>query len=70
VASGFIGGVVGVGSFLVPLLIERTRLRDLLGMPYPPLFARREIILLDHYFLGMVGLGLAFLEGAIVALHG
>jgi len=69
VGSGFVGGVVGVGSLLVPLLIQRIPLRDLLGTPYPALLARREILLLDYYFLGMVGLGLVFLEGAVVALR-
>lgn len=69
VGSGFIGGVVGLGSLLVPWLIQRIPLRELVGMPYPPVWARREIMLLDYYFLGMVGLGLVFLEGAIVALR-
>jgi hypothetical protein len=69
VGGGLVGALVGVGSFLVPWLIQGTPIRDLVGAPYPPIFARREMILLDYYFLGMVGLGLVFLEGAIVALR-
>ena len=44
-------------------------LSDLVGVPYPPIFTRRAVTVLDYYFLGLVGLGLIFLEGAIVALR-
>ena len=67
--GGLIGGLVGVGSLLVPSLLEGTPLRELWGSPYPPVFARRSIMALDYYFLGLVGLGLVFLESAVVALR-
>jgi hypothetical protein len=70
VGGGLIGALVGFGSLLVPWLIQRVPLRELVGVPYPPLLGRREIMLLDYYFLGMVGLGLVFLEGAVLALRG
>jgi hypothetical protein len=60
---------VGVGSFLVPWLVEGTPVRQLWGSPYPPIFTRRSIMALDYYFLGLVGVGLVFLEGAVVALR-
>jgi hypothetical protein len=69
VTGGFIGGLAGVGSLLVPWLLEGTPLRELWGTPYPPIFARRSIMALDYYFLGLVGLGLVFLEAAVVALR-
>ena len=67
--GGFIGALVGVGSFLVPWLVEGTPVRQLWGSPYPPIFTRRSIMALDYYFLGLVGVGLVFLEGAVVALR-
>ena len=57
------------GSLLVPWLVQGTPLDDLWGLPYPPMFARKQMILLDYYALGLVGLGLVFLEGAMVALR-
>ena len=69
VMGGLIAGVVGVGSVLVPWHLEGTPLRELWGTPYPPIFARRSIIALDYYFLGLVGVGLVFLEAAVVALR-
>lgn len=61
---------MGVGSFLVPWLLEGTPPHQLWGTPYPPIFARRSIMALDYYyFLGLVGVGLVFLEGAVVALR-
>ena len=69
VTGGFIGGLVGVGSFLIPWLLEGTPVRELWGIPYPPIFTRRSITALDYYFLGLVGVGLVFLEGAVVALR-
>jgi hypothetical protein len=69
IVGGLIGSLVGLGSLLVPWLVQGVPLRDLWGAPYPPLFTRREMIALDYYFLGLVGLGLVFLEGAIVALR-
>jgi len=69
VMGGFIGCLVGVGSFLVPWLLEGTPPHQLWGTPYPPIFSRRSIMALDYYFLGLVGVGLVFLEGAVVALR-
>src|SRR5512145_140264 len=70
---GFMGGVivslVGVGALLVLWLVQGTPLRQLWGLPYPPLFTRQAMIALDYYFLGLVGLGLVFLEGAVVAVR-
>jgi hypothetical protein len=57
------------GSLLLPWLVQGTPVEELWGMPYPPMFARREMLLLDYYALGLVGLGLVFLEGAMVALR-
>ena len=69
VTGALIGGLVGVGGLLVPWLLEGTPLHELWGAPYPPLFMRRSIMALDYYFFGLVGLGLIFLEGAVVAVR-
>jgi hypothetical protein len=68
-AGGVIGSLVGVGALLVTLLVQDIRFRELWGSPYPPLFTRRSMIPLDYYFLGLVALGLLFLEGGVVALR-
>jgi hypothetical protein len=60
--------LVPVGCVLVLVLVQETPIRELLGAP-PPLFRRRTLTTLDYYFLGLVGLGLIFLEGAILALR-
>jgi hypothetical protein len=67
--GGIIGSLVGVGSLLVALLVQDVPLRELWGAPYPPMFTRRSMIALDYYFVGLVALGLVFLEGGIVALR-
>jgi hypothetical protein len=70
---GAIGGLVvvlaGVGWFVLPWLLDGTPPGDLWTVPYRSLLARRAMIPLDYYFLGMVGLGLVFLETAVVALR-
>jgi len=60
-------GVGSLGSLLVPWLFQGTPLRELVSDP--SLFARPAMIALDYYALGMIGLGLVFLEGAIVVLR-
>ena len=60
--------LVIVGGLLVLVHVQGTPFRDLWGTP-PPLLTRRAMITLDYYFLGMVGLGLVFLEGAVLALR-
>src|SRR5262249_52980771 len=67
--GGFIGALVGVGSSLVPWLVEGTPVHQLLGSPYPPIFRRRAILALDSVCLGLVGVGVVFLEGAVGALR-
>jgi len=52
-----------LGSLVVPWLLQGAPLREL------PFFMRPAMIALDYYALGMMGLGLVFLEGAIVALR-
>ena len=69
VVGGLIGSLVGVGGLLVVFLVQETPLRELWGAPYPPLFMRRSIIPLDYYFLGLVALGLVFLESGVIALR-
>jgi len=69
VVGGLVGVLVGVGGLLIPWLLVGTPLSDLVGVPYPPIFTRRTVTVLDYYFLGLIGLGLIFLEGAIVALR-
>jgi hypothetical protein len=69
VLGGLIGSLAGVGGLLVALLVQDTPLRELWGAPYPPLFTRHSMIALDYYFVGLVALGLVFLEGGIVALR-
>ena len=69
VVGGIIGSLVGVGGLVVALLFQDTPFRDLLGSPYPHVFTRRAMIPLDYYFLGIVALGLVFLEGGVVALR-
>jgi len=69
VVGGVIGSLVGVGGLVVALLFQDGPLRDLMGSPYPRVFARRAMIPLDYYFLGLIALGLVFLEGGVVALR-
>jgi hypothetical protein len=69
VVGGLIGSLVGVGGLLVTLLVQETPFRELWGAPYPPLFTRRSMIPLDYYFVGLVALGLVFLEGGVLALR-
>jgi len=69
VVGGVVGGVAGVGSFFVAWVIQGAPLRELMGSPYPPFFARRGMMVLDYYFLGLVVLGLGFLTTALVALR-
>jgi hypothetical protein len=68
-----LGGLVVVlaiaGGPLVSWLVQGTPLGELWGIPYPPLFGQRAMIVLDYYSLGLVGLGLVFLEGAVLALR-
>jgi hypothetical protein len=66
---GLIVPLVVVGSLLVPWLVQGASLRELWGMPFAPLFSRRAMLALDYYSLGLVGLGLVFLEGAVLALR-
>jgi hypothetical protein len=61
--------VAAAGCVLFPWLVAGTPLHELWGIPYPPILARRTMIPLDYYFLGMLGVGLVFLEWAIVALR-
>jgi len=67
--GGLMGSVVGVGSFVVAWLVQGESLRELAGAPYPPFLARRMMMALDYYFLGMVVVGLAFLTLALAALR-
>jgi hypothetical protein len=69
VVGGVIGSLVGIGGLLVALLVQEAPLRELLGAPYPPLFTRRSMIALDYYFVGLVAVGLIFLEGGVLALR-
>jgi heme/copper-type cytochrome/quinol oxidase subunit 1 len=66
--GGLIVSLVVAGTVLVPWFVQGTPLRELWGA-YPPLFKKRAMIALDYYCIGLVGLGLVFLEGAIVALR-
>src|SRR6185369_13363310 len=68
-AGGVIGSLVGIGGLLVAVLVQDAPLRDLLGAPYPRVFTRRSMIALDYYFVGLMALGLLFLEAGIVALR-
>ena len=67
--GGVVGALVGVGGLVVAVLAEDVSWRELIGAPYPPVFARRSMIALDYYFVGLVALGLVFLETGIVALR-
>src|SRR6266850_5612966 len=69
VIGGLIVLLAVVGSLLVPCLVQGTPLAELWGGFNPTVFTRRAMIALDYYSLGMVGLGLVFLEGAVVALR-
>jgi hypothetical protein len=62
-------GLVVAGSVVVPWLVDGTPPGEMWGVPYPPLFTRRAMLLVDYYSLGMVGLGLIFLEWAVVAVR-
>jgi hypothetical protein len=67
--GGVIGGLAGVGSFLIAWVVQGAPLRELAGSPYPPFFAHRTMMALDYYFLGLVVVGLGFLFTALVALR-
>src|SRR5512144_2296730 len=69
VAAGMVGAVAGAGGLLLPWLGQGIPLRELWGAPVPPVFMRRSLTALDYYFLGLVALGLVFLESAILALR-
>jgi len=69
VVGGLIGSLVGIGALVVAFFVQDVPLRELWGAPYPPLFARRSIMPLDYYFLGLVALGLVFLESGVIALR-
>jgi hypothetical protein len=69
VAGGLVGGLAGVGSFVVAWVVEGASLGELAGSPYPPFFARRTMLAIDYYFAGLVVVGLAFLLGALVTLR-
>ena len=69
IVGGIIGALVGAGGLVVVFFVRDVPLRDLLGAPYPPVFTRRAMISLDYYFVGLVALGLVFLELGIVALR-
>ena len=69
VVGGLIVSLIAVSSILVPWLVQGTPPGELWGAFSPSLFTRRAMIALDYYSLGMVGLGLVFLEGAVVALR-
>ena len=66
VLGGIIGAVAGVGAFLVALA-QGEKIGEMSGAPYPPLFARKEIMALDYYFLGLVVVGAVFLVVSLVA---
>jgi hypothetical protein len=67
--GGVIGSLVGAGGLLVVFLVQDVPLRELWDAPYPPVFARRSMIALDYYFVGLVALGLVFLEAGVLALR-
>jgi hypothetical protein len=67
--GGVTGGLAGVGSLLVAWAIQGAPLHELLGSPYPPFFARRGVMAIDYYFMGLVVVGLVFLAIALVALR-
>ena len=68
-AGGVIGALVGIGGLLVAVLVQEAPLRELVGAPYPRVFTHRSMIALDYYFVGLVALGLVFIEAGIVALR-
>lgn len=67
--GGVIGSLVGVGGLLIAVLVQDAPLRELWGTPYPRVFRRHSMIALDYYFVGLVALGLVFLETGIVAIR-
>ena len=69
IVGGLVGSAAGGGSFLIAWLIDHAPLHELSGAPYPPFLATRGMIALDYYFLGVVGVGLAFLVGALVSVR-
>ena len=69
IVGGIIGSLVGIGGLLIAFVVQGTPIRELLGAPYPPVFRQHTMIALDYYFVGLVALGLAFLEGSVVALR-
>lgn len=69
VLGGLAGALAGVGAFLVAWRVQGIPLGGLGGGAYPPVFGRQAMIPLDYYFLGLIGLGLVLLEGAVLALR-
>ncbi|HZA13507.1 MAG TPA: hypothetical protein VE618_03385 [Myxococcaceae bacterium] len=69
--GGFLGSVVAVGSFALALLIQGEPLSALVGTPYPPIFGRRTVMLVDYFFVAVLVLGFCFLVvGALMARWG
>jgi hypothetical protein len=62
--GGFLVSAVGVGSFMIALLIQGEPLSDLVGSPYPRVFTRRTVMPLDYFFLAVLAVGFCFLAAA------
>jgi hypothetical protein len=67
--GGAVGALVGVGGFLIAVVVQNEAIADLAGSPYPPLFERREMMALDYWFVAVLLAGLGFLAASLVAIR-
>jgi hypothetical protein len=62
--GGFLGAAVGVGSAAIAIFVEGANAYQ--SSPYPPFFAKRQLLAYDVFLAGMIGVGAALAIGAIV----
>ena len=62
--GGILGVAVGVGSAAIAIFVEGANAYQ--SSPYPPFFAKRQLLAYDVFLAVLVGVGAAFAIGAIV----
>ena len=62
--GGILGAVVGVGSAVIAIFVEGANAYQ--SSPYPPFFAKRQVLAYDGFLAVLVGVGAAFAIAAIV----
>ena len=62
--GGTLGASVGLGSAAIAVFVEGANAYQ--SSPYPPFFAKRQLLAYDAFLAVMIGVGAAFAIGAIV----